>query len=81
MRTKIFLTGLFLLIIGSLLFTKWQQVKAGYLGKADVPGISGYAISLKNSSNYPLYQTLGLTGLLMSFMGIFALLISGLSRN
>lgn len=76
-KWQMFLTGLGMTLAGGFFFLRWQQVKATVTGSADLPLISGYAVSGSNlASAYPVYQVLGLTGLLTLFLGLVMLVLS-----
>lgn len=76
MKLKMFFLGLALFLVGSFLFVRWQQIKASFVGEADVPMISGYVVNIKKASFYPIYQILGLTGLLTLFIGLLMSMLS-----
>lgn len=75
-RWQMFLGGLAMAFAGGFFFLRWQQVKASVIGSADLPLISGYAVSSNTASMYPLYQILGLTGLFTLFLGLMLLVLS-----
>lgn len=75
-KWRMFFSGLAMFLAGGFFFLRWQQVKASVIGQADVPLISGYAVSSSTVSMYPIYQVLGLTGLLTLFIGLVMLVLS-----